>query len=178
MDAEDRLKKALRNSDKEAIKDAFRRFYDENIRLVFRVLIDCFGKDDETEDDIQEAFLGLWKDPTKLKKIDHLTDYWISSAKYICGHRKKKQQRILQEADDSMMHPDPEIPKMLQGKDLFEKVERWLGHPDAEIVILRAAYGSSEKEIAERLGIGEDAVCYRYRKGIKELRRRLKNEEG
>lgn len=177
MTAEKELKRAIKSGNDAKIAKAFERFYEQNVRLVYRVLIDSFGKDGETDDDVQESFLGLLKDPQRLLTVDRVAEYWIQSAKYICGHRKQRQRRLSQ-ADDESETPDrgKSIPDLLQGRELFAKIETWLGHPDSDIVILRAAYDYTQKEIAERLGMGEDAVCYRYRKSIKEIRRRLRDE--
>lgn len=178
MDAERELKRAIKSGNGARIAKAFERLYEDNVRLVYRVLIDSFGKDGETDDDIQESFLGLLKDPQRLLTVDRVADYWVQSAKYICGHRKEKQRRLDQMDDESETADQGQsIPDLLQGRELFAKIEAWLGHPDSDIVILKAAYDYTQKEIAERLGMGEDAVCYRYRKAIKELRRRLRDEK-
>lgn len=178
MNAEKELKKAIKSGNGKRIAKAFELFYNENVRLVYRVLIDSFGKDDETDDDVQESFLGLLKEPTRLLNIDRVVDYWIQSAKYVCGHRREKQKRLDQlEEEAELSSQERGIPDLVQGKEIFGKIEAWLGHPDSDIVILKSAYDYSQKEIAERLGMGEDAVCYRYRKGIKELKRRFKNEK-
>ena len=177
MKAEKELKRAIKSGDEERIMNAFKRLYDENVRLVYRVLIDSFGKDDETDDDVQESFLALLQNPRRLLAIDQIAEYWVISAKYICGHRREKQKRMSEVFEEDAISKDHPIPEMVQGKELFAKIERWLGHPDSDIVVFHAAYGYSEREIAELIGMGEDAISYRYRKGIKELRKRLKDEE-
>ena len=176
MDVETRLKRAIKRGDPTRLREAFRNLYEQNVRLVYRVLIDSFGKDDDTDDDVQESFLALLNNPMRLLVVDHIVDYWIQSAKYICGHRKEKRQRI-EELEEETRSQGQSIPELIQGKELFARIESLLGHPNSDIVVLRAAYGYSEKEIAERLRMGEDAVSYRYRKSIKELRRKLKDEE-
>lgn len=176
MDAEKELKKAIKSGNSEKIKNAFEGFYNKNVRLVYRILIDSFGKDDETSDDVQESFVALLKDPLKLLSINRMTDYWIKTAKYIRYHRIEKQNTVEKEVEE-IESGSSSIPKLVQGKEIFAKIEEWLGHPDSDIVILKVAYEYKEKEIAARLKISEDSVSYRYRKGIKELKRRLKDEE-
>lgn len=176
MDKNDALKKAIKSGDSAAICREFQRLYDENVRLVYRVLMDAFGKDDETDDDVQESFLALLNDPQRLLSVDRITDYWIQSAKYICGRRKQRQNLPMEESGAEVQSGDSSIPRLVDGKELFATVEECLGRPDADIVILRAAYDYSEREIATRLGMGEDAVHYRYKKGIKQLKRRLSDE--
>lgn len=177
MDVETKLKHAIKKGDEAKIKMAFQHFYDAYVRLVYRVLIDACGKDSETEDDVQESFLQLIAQMNRLPSVDRITDYWIQTAKYICLNRRKKQERTVEEPAEEQASLSKSIPEILQGEELFERVERLLGYPDALIVILHAAYCYSEKEIALRLNISEDAVNRRYRKGIKTLERRLKDEE-
>lgn len=176
MDVEKELKDAIKRRDPLRIKAAFGRLYREKVGLVYRTLIDVYGKDDDTDDDVQESFFALLDNPTRLLKVDRITSYWIKSAKYICHDRRQKQSKIQPIEDEAQSH-EQTIPKLLQGKEFFVQIEEWLGQPDADIVIWRAAYGYSEKEIAERLGMGEDAISYRYRKSIKEIRRRMEHEK-
>lgn len=173
MNVESELRKAINSKDANRIRAAFQRLYNENVRLVYRVLIDSFGKDDGTDDDIQQAFLAMLQSTERLASVDRIVDYWIQTAKYICTHRRTYEQRseVLEEETQSVGRT---IPELVQEDEFFAQVQGWLGHPDADIVILRAAYGYSEKEIAVRIGLSEDSVSYRYRKGIKELKRRLK----
>ncbi len=178
MEAEKELKNAIKSGNSAKAKRAFERLYVENARLIYRALIDSFGKDAETDDDVQESFLGLLKNPQRLLTIDSIVAYWMQSAKYIASHRREKERRLAP-IDEAEEIPDSgqSIPELLQGKELFGQIETWLGHPDSTIVILWLAYGLSQKEIALKLGMSVDAVCYRYRKSIKELRRRLKDEK-
>lgn len=177
MNVERDLKRAIRSGDAKRIKDAFESFYNKNVRLIYRVLIDNYGKDDELDDDIQESFLVLLNDPVKLLSIDRIDRYWIGVAKITCVHRLKRASRLGEIDETEIADSRPGIPELVQGDALSEQIIECLGHPDADIVILRVAYGYSEKEIAERLNIGEDAISYRYRKGLKLLKRRLGDEE-
>lgn len=177
MNVERDLKRAIRSGNPNRIKEAFESFYDKNVRLIYRVLIDNYGKDDELDDDIQESFLVLLNDPVKLLSIDRIDRYWIGVAKITCVHRLKRASRLGEIDDVDIADSRPTIPELVRGDALVEQIIECLGHPDADIVILRAAYGYSEKEIAERLNIGEDAVSYRYRKSLKLLKRRLGDEE-
>lgn len=176
MNAEERLKKAIKNGDAQNLREAFRLFYEENVRLVYCVLIEAFGKDDDTDDDIQEAFVSLLNNPERVSDVERLREYWIQSAKYIRGHRKEKQNRVVKDGTEEVPDETQPIPEQIFRSELFANIIEWLGHPDADIVILRGAYQLSEKEVAKRLGLGEDAVGYRYRKGLKALKRRLKDE--
>lgn len=177
MSVEHDLKKAIRSGDAKRIKDAFESFYNKNVRLIYRVMIDNYGKDSELDDDIQESFLVLLNDPVKLLSIDRIDRYWIGVAKITCLHRLKRASRLGEIDETEIADSRPDIPELVQGDALSEQIIECLGHPDADIVILRVAYGYSEKEIAERLNIGEDAVSYRYRKSLKLLKRKLGDEE-
>ena len=176
MNKENLLKKAIRSGRAELIRNAFQQFYQENVRLVYRVLIDSMGKDDETDDDIQQSFLVLLQNTQNLLGLDKIVSYWIRAAKNLCANRRSESRTLAEDVEET---PNNEraIPEFLAEQELFAKAEQWLGHPDYDIVVLRTAYGYTEREIANRIGIGEDAVHYRYRKGIKLLRRRLKNEK-
>lgn len=176
MDMERALKRALRSRNAERIRSSFQSFYECNFRLVFRVLIDTYGKDDQIEDDVQESFLALLDNPSRLLSVDRIVDYWIATAKFICHRRKKKQSLI--DPEEEIPIDKKGIPELLHEDEFFSWVEQQLGHPDADIVILHAAYDYSEKEIARRLHIGVDSVHYRYKKGIKTLKRRIDREEG
>lgn len=171
------LKKAIQSGDAKRIKDAFESFYNKNIRLIYRVMIDNYGKDGELDDDIQESFLALLEEPAKLLSIDRIDRYWLAIAKLTRLHRIKRTARLSEIDEKEITDPRPGIPELVQGDALFDEIQAILGHPDADIVILRAAYGYSEKEIAQRIHMGEDAVSYRYRKSLKLLKRRLGNEE-
>ena len=176
MDAEKELKRALTSGNPDWIERAFSRYYKENVGIVYRVLIDQYGFNADTEDDVQDSFVALLRQPKRLLELNNITSYWLKSAKNICVNRRKRQSKV-QELDEETPSGDKSIPELLLGKELFAKIEEWLGHPDADIVILRTAYCYSEREIAKHLGLGEDAISYRYHKGIKEIRRRIKDEK-
>ena len=176
MDEEKALINAINAGETGRIRMAFERFYKCNARLVYRVLIDTFGKDAETDDDVQESFIVLVQKADRLSEIDHIVDYWIHCAKKICLRRKERQDRI-SEIDEEPQSQDRPIPKLVQDQELFEKIEKWLGHPDSDIVILHAAYGYTEKEIAQKCHISVDAVSRRYKKSLKYLKGRISDEK-
>lgn len=177
MNAERKLLQAIRRGDLEGLKKHFQEFYQENIRIVYRALIDRYGKDFGTDDDVQEAFVRLIEDPQRLLKVDRLRDYVVAIALNIAAKRRGEETRI--DALDEGEDVDPraiELASLVSSDDLFERVYQILGRPDADIVVLHAGFSYTEKEIALSLNMGEDAVHYRYKKSIQKLRREWKDE--
>ncbi|MBE6127164.1 MAG: sigma-70 family RNA polymerase sigma factor [Erysipelotrichaceae bacterium] len=172
MDIEKALKKAIRSGDKEETRRQFERFYQENVKLVYRVLIDRFGKVDGIDDDVQESFVVLMGSPEQLLAVDRLQDYLITTAKRI-AQRRIYGLKVSTEEVENIPAPELLIPSAISEADFFHRMEQSLGHPDYEIVVLRFAYGFTEKEISKRLGIGEDAVHYRCKKGMAKLRKEI-----
>lgn len=172
MEAEDRLNIALQQGKEEEIREAFGVFYCAVIRLVYWELIQKFGKDDGTDDDVQMAFLSVYQKREKLAGVKSLKRYLIQTALYIAEHRHACEARKdVPDVSEEWEARQIDVPRVCEERRAFEMVNRLLPHPDSDIVIMKAAYGYSEKEIARLLHLGEDAVAYRFRKGMAKVKK-------
>ncbi len=77
----------------------------------------------------------------------------------------------------------PELPAQMDVQDELQSKEvqqrlvheiRALGLPDSEIIIRRYYYGQHTKEIAKALGLRENTVDQKVRRGLEKLRKALK----
>lgn len=119
---------------------------------------------EDAEGIVQDVFINLWKDRTKLTEIRNL-DAWIFS---ICFNTIRKhfrqlmrEKKHLQRFSEHLFDEDNSTSIDIEYNDLLEKVERIIEKlPDRQktIFYLNKKEGLSNDEISERLKITKKTV--------------------
>lgn len=135
----------------------------------------------EAEDIVQEIFVSIWKNRSKLEINYTLSTYLFNSARYMAIRniernitRSNYLQRLSDQIDNGGV-PSPET--LLHMRNLEEKIEQAIANlPEKmrEIFNLSRKQQLSYKEIALQLGISEETV----RKQISNALQRLRNQVG
>lgn len=179
MNVESNLKNAVLSGNAEEIRNAFEEFYCAYHRLVWKVVREQIpGREFHWfEDVVSEAFRAILAQIGKVPDMDSPRVYLLQSARNIAmrAYREEITQGPSDLNDDaSPQEADDGVKSSLETNETLEQIEAILGHPDADIFVLREGYELTFFEIAEKLGLGEDLVYYRYKKALKKLRKEFK----
>ncbi|HAS56432.1 MAG TPA: hypothetical protein DEF61_01755 [Firmicutes bacterium] len=173
---EKELKKAIKNGDSFKIKEVFEQFYKCNFKLLIRVLATEVGISNELFDDAQEAFIVIMKNPTKLLEVGNIRRYLIKIAKNISLKRRESYKETI-ELKEEEIQCEKEAELNLDCLLDLNCLNNNLSEIDRKIVIMHVAYDCTFLEIANKLGIGEDGIYYRYKKAIKLIGKEIKKHE-
>lgn len=170
------LKKAIRSGKPLKIKEVFSQFYKCNFKLLVRVLSSEVGISSELFDDVQEAFIVIMENPTKLLEMDNIRRYLIKVAKNISINRRESSKEVV-EFKEEEIQCEKEAFSDLDGLLCAGNLNNILSEMDRKIVIMHIAYDCTFLEIAAKLGIGEDGAFYRYKKAIKLIGKEIRKHE-
>lgn len=159
--------------DKQAFKYFFDKYYDELCNFVNIYL----HNNDLAEEVVQDIFVYLWENKTKIKIQTSLKSYLYSASKYQSLNRLRNQKRkiSLQEmiSDESLNSLGIETDSFSNTEDLKKILEdAFLQLPEKcrQIFILSKQNELTNKEIAERLGISIKTVENQMTIALKKLR--------
>lgn len=155
----------------------------ERRRRLVRACAAISGDRSAAEDLAQETLLEAWRHAHKLHDPGGV-DRWLAAiARNVCLRWARRQGR-----DAARLAPlDAEMPLTstvdleaeLERSELVRLIDRALGLLPAgtrDVLIQRYGDGSSQAEIADRLGVSEDAVSMRVTRGKAALRRVLTSD--
>ncbi|SHM58413.1 RNA polymerase sigma-70 factor, ECF subfamily [Chitinophaga jiangningensis] len=161
--------------------DAFTAIYNKYWYPLMQHVMKAVRVYSEAEDIVQELFVSLWKNKSKLEIQYALSTYLYNSARYMAIRniernitRSNYLQRLSDQLDNGGV-PSPET--LLHMRNLEEKIEQAIHDlPDKmrEIFNLSRKEQLSYREIATLLGISEETV----RKQISNALARLRNQVG
>jgi len=151
----------------------------ERARLV-RLCAHLTGDQHIAEDLAQEALLVAWRGVHTLRDPDKRPQWLAGIARNICRSWARSQgrdlPRLVRQADGVESADDLDVELELERDELAQLLDRALGLlPPAtrEILVERYVRESPHAEIAERLGLSEDAVSMRLTRGKLLLRRAI-----
>jgi RNA polymerase sigma-70 factor (ECF subfamily) len=169
-----RLVKASRKGD----EDAFRQLLEEHRDAITSTLVACGVRSSETAHDLaQETALRAW---TRLDSLRNPNTFsaWV---RQIAANATRDYLRRLITRKEEPLDFVPEIADKsnplddLERKSELELMRSILEEEDGELVALLVdrAQGTSNRTLAERFGISDDAVKMRIMRARKRLSRRL-----
>ncbi|MDQ3328988.1 MAG: RNA polymerase sigma factor [Chloroflexota bacterium] len=150
----------------------------ERARLV-RLCAHLTGDQHIAEDLAQEALLIVWRSAHSLRDPDKRPQWLAGIARNVCRNWARSQGRelpLVRRADVVESADDLDVELVLERDELAQLLDRALGLlPQAtrEILIERYVRESPHAEIAELLGLSEDAVSMRLTRGKLLLRRAI-----
>jgi RNA polymerase sigma-70 factor (ECF subfamily) len=167
--ADERLQAGLA----EGRTDAFAALYDCYGRSLFRVAWAMLRSRQDSEDAVQEVFLGLLRSRTALGKVENMRSYLFSALRHatarVAARRTAAPQSALEIAQD-VVGDDPVDAEMFR---LLEGGLASLPPEQREVLSLKIDGGLTFAEIAAVLAIRPNTAASRYRYALEKLRAAL-----
>jgi len=138
--------------------------------MVYRIALHCFGRSQDAEDAVQEVFLRLYTHKEPFDNSEHLRRWLIRVTVNVCRDVLKNPWRRRRVSLDSIPEPVFDQPEQLE---LYQEI---LMLPEKYRAVLVLFYYEefSTKEIAEILGLRQNAVTTRLSRARALLKQRLK----
>jgi RNA polymerase sigma-70 factor (ECF subfamily) len=174
----------------EAIPDdpeGFRRLFESQRDLVFRVLFRLARNADDAEDLLQDTFATLWRKRDQFRGEGSIEGYVrkIAYRTYLNARPRLQRARGVAVLDEGAASPAPapdaRVAQRLDQGALLERVRRAVDSlPDdwREPFILFRYEGLSCREVAEAMDLTPKAIEIRVARALKDVSRRLGADRG
>lgn len=176
----DDLWQSLRNGERNALDDLFRRFYNELFAYSYNIVAD----EELVKDSIQELFLGLWRRRESLSKATSVKAYLLVSVRRLILDSKLKERNRYErnrkymegvfEEDFTMNQVELDCETNTENKELL-RVLNQLNGKQKETIFLRYYHGLSNEEIADVMDINYQSVKNNLSRAINSLRGIIKS---
>jgi len=157
---EHKLIKNLIKGDADSFDDIFRRYHE---RIYAFSLVNLKNKED-SEGVVQEVFLNLWKDRTKLKEVKNL-NAWVFKISFNVIRRRfrsvARERQQLRNYTEATLSDDGALDKDVEYNDLLAKADKIIDKlPNRQRTIwhMSKREGFSNTEISNKLNITKKTV--------------------
>ena len=154
----------------------FERLYKKHAKNLHDFLYYKFGEHLNPQDKVQEAFVKLWQNCTKITPAK-AKSYLFTTANNLMLNSVAHQKVVLRYRKLPQKHSTNETPEfVLQEKEYHQKLQKALANlteAQRTAFLLNRVEGKRFKEISELLGISTKAVEKRIYGALKKLRREI-----
>jgi RNA polymerase sigma factor (sigma-70 family) len=154
----------------------FERLYKKHAKNLHDFLYYKFGEHLNPQDKVQEAFVKLWQNCTKIAPAK-AKSYLFTTANNLMLNSVAHQKVVLRYSKLPQKHSTNETPEfVLQEKEYHQKLQNALANiteAQRTAFLLNRVEGKRFKEIAELLGISTKAVEKRIYGALKKLREEI-----
>ncbi len=154
-------------------KQLFERLYKKHAKHLHDFLYYKFGEHLNPEDRVQEAFIKLWQNCSKIAPAK-AKSYLFTTANNLMLNAVAHQKVVLRFSKQPQKHSTNETPEfVLQEKEYHQKLQNALANlteAQRSAFLLNRVEGKRFKEISELLGISTKAVEKRIYGALKKLR--------
>ncbi len=164
----------------EGNENAFRQLFDAYRPRIYTFLLRVTGSADVAEDAVQDIFLKLWKDRTKLVQIENFNAYLHRMAQNHAYSRFRslaKEALILAELKDntfSPQHPEHALVFKEVREQILDLVNQ-LSPQQRSVFLLSREAGLRHEEIARKMGITVLTVKKHMSVALRTLRKEIAN---
>ena len=155
-------------------KKSFRRLFEQHAQSLQNFIFYKSGNVSFAEDCVQEAFVRLWKNCTKVP-IDKAKPFLFTVANNIFIDDRRHQKTVLNFEKQSQPKNEAENPEYLlevnEFKERLEKAINQLPETQRTVFLMNRIDGMKYREIAVTLNISQKAVEKRMSKALLELRK-------
>ncbi len=154
---------------------------DAERRRLVRLCAAVTGDRDAAEDLAQETLLEAWRNAHKLHDPAGASPWLSAIARNVCRRWARRRRRELPTVPEDAAAGTTDLDADLERAELLELLDGALSllSPEArEVLVRRYVDDAPHAEIAERLGLTEDAVSMRLARGKAVLRRLLASDLG
>lgn len=162
-DTETNLIQAASNGDADSFSRLCERYYSAMVAIAYSQLADC----GLAEDAVQEAFFVVFRDISKLKKVNHFGRWLAKISRNIASDMAKARKRdklIPIEDCDSVSNDEN---KEDNNVEVVRRIISELPVKIREVIYLRYYDKMSYQQISSLLGISQEAVNGRLRRAKK-----------
>lgn len=168
--------KNIGNGDYASYQTLFFRYYNHLCQFVCSIL----KNRQDSEDVVQELFLGLWNNRGKILINISVPAYLFRAARNLALNKIRGDSNYnaaLKRADFASYHDGEEAFEAAQLQDYLQKCVEELPDRNRKVFILQKAEGLKQKEIAETLGMTLQAVKRHVWIALQKLRACLEKKE-
>ncbi len=163
------------NIDTVCQEEVFSTIFKDNSKTVFNYIYYKFGNEEKAYDAVQEAFVKLWENCTKVSP-QKAKSYVYTVANNLYLNVLKAEKVRLKYADKSLKttHESPEF--LMEENEFKEKLDRALDSlPENQrtTFLLNRIDGKKYAEIAEMEGVSVKAIEKRMHLALKSLREQI-----
>ncbi len=164
----------LREYDRLGSEEAFARLVKKHVHLVYSVALRRVGVPAHAEEITQVVFVILARKARSLRH-DTILEGWLHETARLTAldflRRERRRQHREQEAFmESSLHSQRDDRTWDRLAPLLDEAIGRLGSKDRNAVMLRFFKGSSVREVAETLGINENAAQQRILRAVEKMR--------
>lgn len=173
---------ALSMLETEEQKNELNEFYEANRKRLFGYAFQKIRNREAAEDAIQETFLNIMKYPNKFFELEsHKKVSYVLTVlgNVISGMLKDSSKKSFNELDENIEDDALSVEDIVIGQISAGKLKEFIGElPETRrsIIILKAVHGLSYPQIADVLGISEEAVRKRISNAYKQINQFLDGE--
>jgi RNA polymerase sigma-70 factor (ECF subfamily) len=154
-----------------ALEGLFRDYH----RALFRYAVSLTARRALAEDAVQEVFLQLAGDLSRLRQIDEPRCYLYRAVRNQIMKAQSRSGNSWEELDQVEMFPCPDLsPEQRVSLVMALAV---LPHEQREVIFLKETLQLSFREIADITGVGLNTVASRHRYALERLRKELEVEK-
>ncbi len=164
-----------KNNDTVCDEQIFNNFFKANAKTIFNHIYYKFGNEEKANDAVQEAFLKLWQNCTKVspEKAKSFV-YTVANNLYL---NVIKAEKVRLKYADKTLKTTHESPEFLMEESEFKlKLENALNaltENQRTTFLLNRIDGKKYKEIAEMEGVSVKAIEKRMHLALKSLREKI-----
>lgn len=157
-------------------KAALARFYEQTYTVAYGLAVSILQNRQDAEDVVQDTYLKIWQAAGGYQKQGRPLAWLMTIVRNTARMRLRLTGRTVSVDGDTLWADEPAVSP--EDRILLNSLLRQLGEEDRQIVVLHALAGLKHREIAAMLGMSLPAVLSRYSRGMKKLRRALKEADG
>lgn len=162
----------MRNGDKAGLK----QIYQEYITMISAVIYEILQNKENTEDVASEFFIKLWNQADKFKEGKGHKSWLITIARNMAidFYRKNKREQLteeIKEPDWKGSSREKPVEYSVVEDMTIQQTLATLEAKEREIINLKVLGDLTFKEVAKVLKMPMGTVTWKYREGIKKLRR-------
>ncbi len=162
---------------------AFRAIYNQLHERVYRMLLSLVKNHEQTEDLLQQTFVNLWINRTKLNESQPLYPYiYLTARRLAIDHFRKKiteadAMAYLKQHVDEQSNDTAESFSAVDLQRFAEEIIKTLPRQQQTAFLLSRNEGLSYDEIAERMQISKNTVRNHLVSALKQLKKHfVKND--
>ena len=159
-------------------KAALARFYEQTYAAAYGLAVSILQNRQDAEDVVQDTYLKIWQAADCYQAQGRPRAWMLAIVRNTALMRLRQARRTvsLDGEDWNLWADEPAVSP--EDRLLLSALLGQLGEEDRQIVVMHALAGLKHREIAAMLGMGLPAVMSRYSRGMKKLRRALKEADG
>jgi len=157
-------------------ENVFRRIYNECSRDLYNFLYYKYGKENNPEDLMQEAFTRLWDNCKKVTPKKARSFLFTVANNQMLNELAKKKTVLTYQKEDQVTCTNESPHYLLEENEYMNRLQKAIEELTEEqrvAFLLNRIEGKKHREIADMLGISQKAVEKRIYKALESLQQKI-----